>query len=167
MTVRIAVWMIPLLGWAATAVAQPLDPHRIYEEKCSACHQAHAGDFVSGALVDNGQEVVGRNSGQPARMLFDAGHGSLTPAETDALLAQFSLILGTGRVFKSKCRICHENAVDLARRGLILEGETLTGRYSGRDIETFLRGHGRLTPSEVDTMVDVLKRALETQETAR
>ena len=158
--------MIPLLSWAAFAVAQPLDPHRIYEEKCSVCHQAHAGDFVSGALVDNGQEVVVRKSGQPARVLFESGHGDLAPAETDALLAQFSLILGSGRVFKSKCRICHENAAELARRGLILEGETLTGRYTGRDIETFLRAHGRLTPSEVDTMVDVLKRALETQETA-
>jgi hypothetical protein len=41
--------------------------------------------------------------------------------------------------------ICHGRGVDFARQRLTIENGRVTGLYSGRDIETFLRNHGRLT----------------------
>ena len=33
-----------------SAAAQTIDPHRLYEQKCSGCHEPHAGDFAKAAL---------------------------------------------------------------------------------------------------------------------
>lgn len=150
-------------GWAA---AQAPDPHRIYEEKCGACHVAHAGDFVWEALTMTGNTLIGLSSGHPVRAFLQAGHGHLSEAETEALIEQFTLIRRSGQLFRSKCRLCHENAITLARHKLLLTDGALQGRYTDRDIRTFLQGHGRLDPVDIEVILEVLTRALETQEEA-
>jgi len=152
-----------LLG-AGAATAQVPDPHRLYHEKCAACHVPHAGDFAWDALILDGAVLVGRNSGRPLRGFLQAGHGGLTGEEAQALADLFTAIRESGRLFRTKCRICHESAVTLARRELILKDGRLTGRYTGRDIETFLNVHGRLDASEAATMLDILTRALTTRD---
>ena len=68
----------------------------------------------------------------------------------------------SGGLFEKKCRICHDRAVKLARTELTIKDGRLVGRYSKRDIATFLAGHGRLTADEVPLIVDMLKRQIAT-----
>lgn len=143
------------------ALAQsPDDPHLIYEKRCAGCHEVHAGDFVSEALVERDGDLFGRNSSRNVEAFLSAGHGRLTKEETTVLLAHFSAIAQSGRLFQRNCRMCHDRAVSLARMSLRIENGELYGRYTGRNIREFLAGHGGLTANEVDTMMSTLKRQL-------
>lgn len=147
---------------SAGALAQTIDPHQLYEQRCGGCHTPHAGDFVHESLIRSNGSIIGRKSGKELRAFLEAGHGKLSADEIEAMVAHLTSIQKSGRLFHKKCRICHERAVTLARRELILKDGNLIGRYSNRDMRQFLLGHGRLTADEVPTMVDVLKRQLKT-----
>ncbi len=163
MRYRIVPWLACLLCAAFAAQAQQADPHLVYERKCGTCHAAHAGDFVWEALTETGDGLAGRVSGRPVRDMLLRGHGGLTAPEIDSLLEQFARIRQSGQLFRRKCVICHDSAVQLARRELALDGDRLVGRYTGRDIAAFLIGHGRLDRSEVTDMIAILRRALDTR----
>ena len=153
-----------LASGTAAAFAQSIDPHRIYEQNCSCCHAPHAGDFVHETLVYSDNRIIGRVSGKDVRAFLEAGHGKLTPDEIASITAQLTVILKSGRIFRQKCLACHDRAVTFARLQLVIRDGELIGRYSKRNIEAFLSGHGRLEPDEVSRMVDVLKRQLETEQ---
>ena len=121
----------------------------------------HAGDFVSEKLIVTENGLVGKSSGRPVIDYLEAGHGKLSDKEIDVLIEQFEFIQGTGRLFKEKCIICHDNAVKFARLKLILRDDILTGRYTDRDVAEFLLNHGRLDASEAKKMVEVLTRQLQ------
>ena len=146
--------------WAFSVNAQQTDPHLIYEQNCAACHLPHAGDFVSEKLAATENGLIGKASGRPVIDYLKAGHGALSDDEIDVLIEQFEFIQGSGRLFKEKCIICHDNAAKFARLKLQLRDDILTGRYTDRDIADFLLQHGRLEPSEVQKMVEVLKRQI-------
>ena len=152
---------ISVVAWAVSSNAQQSDPHLIYEQKCAACHVQHAGDFVSEQLIATENGLVGKISGRPVIDYLKAGHGKLSDQEIDALTEQFEFIQGTGRLFKEKCIICHDNAAEFARLKLILRDDILIGRYTNRDVAEFLLQHGRLNASEAQKMVEVLTRQLE------
>ncbi len=146
------------------AGADVIDPHQLYEQRCGNCHEPHAGDFVHDNLVLSDGEVLGRKTGRELRAFLDAGHGNLIADEIASMVAHLTSIQQSGRLFRDKCIICHDRAVELARHHLIITDGELVGRYSKRNIERFLSGHGRLTDDEVPRMVDVLKRQLKTRE---
>jgi hypothetical protein len=160
--------MLAVLGVAIAiaprASSQTIDPHRVYEQKCAQCHEPHAGEFVRNKLIRSGEELFGSKSRRELRAFLEAGHGKLTQPEIDAIILHFMSIDQSGQLFENKCRICHDRAVTLARRNLVIENGRLAGRYTGADIEKFLSGHGRLEPDELSTMVAVLKRQLATKE---
>ena len=153
-----------LLGLAITGSpalqAQDLDPHALYEGSCARCHESHAGEFVPKGLVRRGERILGRESGKELRAFLAAGHGRLAPGEVDAMVAHLAFILEAGGLFRDKCLICHDRAVVLARRELILRDGRLIGRYTGRDIAVFLENHGRLDGDEVATILNMLERQL-------
>jgi cytochrome c5 len=136
--------------------AQEIDAHTVYERACAGCHSAHAGDFVFESLIASGEGLVGKKTGMPVAAMLSAGHGRLTAEEAEALAAQFIAIHEGGRLFQRKCYVCHQRAVVLSRLKLIEQDGRLVGRYTGRDIESFLAEHGRLTPDEVPLMLDRL-----------
>jgi hypothetical protein len=140
--------------------AQDLDAHALYERSCARCHAPHAGDFVPQSLVRRGDRIVGRENGKELRAFLAAGHGRLAPDEVDAMVAHLAFILKSGGLFRDKCLICHDRAVVLARRELILRDGRLVGRYSGRDIAGFLETHGRLDGAEVTAILRMLERQL-------
>lgn len=153
-----------LTGGLASAFAQTVDPHQLYEQRCSGCHAPHAGDFVRDNLVLSGDRLVGRKSSRELQTVLESGHGKLTPDEIESLATLMMNIQQSGRLFQKKCMICHDRAVNLARSELILKDGKLIGRYSNRDITEFLYTHGRLSPDEVTKMVDVLRRQLTTMQ---
>lgn len=147
--------------WAISSTAQQSNPHLIYEENCASCHLPHAGDFVSEKLIVSESGIIGKASGRPVIDYLKAGHGELSDKEINVLIQQFEFIQQTGRLFKEKCIICHDNAAEFARQKLILRDDILKGRYTDRDVAEFLLQHGRLDPSEAQKMVEVLIRQLQ------
>jgi cytochrome c551/c552 len=146
--------LLYLLSAAASARAQTaIDPHALFETRCARCHGDHAGDFVASGLRKTDSEIA---------ILLRRGHGGLRGGEAEILAAQLAAIRQAGGLYREKCRICHDPAVDLARRELALRDGRLTGRYSGHDIESFLRFHGRLSPDEQATILKMLTRQLAT-----
>jgi cytochrome c5 len=147
------------------ALAQQLDPHKIYEGSCAGCHAPHAGDFVFDTLRLTKDGLAGRSSGKSVDAYLKAGHGNLSAAEADILLDHLLSIQNSGRVFHDKCKICHVSPVELAQLELVLRDDRLVGRYSGRDILQFLEGHGRLAPAEIPIVAEVLQRQLSYKQT--
>ena len=157
-TVIITISCLLSLGGAR---GQETDPHRIYEYRCATCHEADAGDFVSGNLLEGAAgTLIGILSGREVEAFLTDGHGGLAASERASLMKLFGNIADSDRPFLSNCRICHDRAVDLAREKLVLQDGKLYGRYSGRDIEMFLQVHGRLNPGQVPVVIDMLKRQL-------
>ncbi len=154
--------LIALLGGSAVS-AQTNDPHRLYEEHCAGCHPPHAGEFVQKNLLQADDEVVGRRSGKELRSLLASGHGKLAPGDSHVLVAHLVFVLEGRALYREKCLICHDRGVVLARTKLILSDGMLVGRYTGREIETFLGNHGRLEGVEIPTIVQMLERQLITQ----
>lgn len=151
-------------GDIVAAFAQTNDPHKLYEQRCGRCHAEHAGDFVGSSLKYSKGEIFGRKSGQELNAFLESGHGNLTAVEIVSMIRHLTSIQNSGQLFRNKCRICHVRAVILARRELVMKDGVLIGRNTKRNIEQFLLGHGRLSTDEVSTMVDVLKRQLDTQD---
>lgn len=152
---------ISVAFWAVSLNAQQADPHLIYEENCAGCHAPDAGDFVTEKLIATDNGLVGKASGRPVIDYLKAGHGRLSDQEIDVLIEQFEFIQGTGRLFKEKCIVCHDNAAKFARLKLILRDDILTGRYTDRDVAELLLQHGRLDASEAQKMVEVLTHQLQ------
>jgi len=148
-----------LIGGAAP-YAQTIDPHELYEGRCAGCHAPHAGNFVPDSLERRDDRIVGRNSGKVLRPFLAGGHGRLEPLEVDVMVTHLASILEAGGLFREKCLMCHDRAVVLARRELVLRGDRLVGRYTGRDIAVFLENHGRLEDSEIAVILRMLKQQL-------
>ena len=147
-----------LLGVAAQTV---VDPHLVYELRCSGCHTQHARDFVHDHLINLDGEVIGRKSGREVGAFLEAGHGLLGSWQIEAIVAHFKVIQKSGSLFYKKCFSCHGRAVEFARKQLAIVDGKLIGRRSQRDIEAFLGKHGRLEPDEIAKMITTLKRQLE------
>lgn len=145
------------------ALAQPIDPHELYEQRCAGCHAPHAGEFVHDNLKRLSNKIVGRDTGRELRSFLADGHGKLVPLEIDVIVVHLESILETGALFRENCIICHDRAVVLARRQLVLRNGRLLGRFSGRDIGIFLENHGRLKGAQIATVVEMLKGQLADQ----
>lgn len=145
------------LSIATCVVAETIDPHGLYEDRCSGCHASHAGDFVHGSIDYSSGGGIGRKTSKRLHEFLTEGHGGLSARQIDALLDLFLGIHTRGRVFRDKCRGCHGRAEELARSRLIIRNGRLMGRYSGRDIEDFLSRHGRLEGAEVEMMTQTLE----------
>lgn len=140
------------------ARADNINPHDVYESNCARCHAPHAGAFVFETLENRNGVLTGTATQQPVEAYLASGHGGLSEEEIAVMTQLFRDISRSGRLFKRKCAICHNNANDLAHFDLVIRDGALFGRYSGRDIAAFLAGHGRLTPDEIPLMLDVLER---------
>lgn len=161
--------MIPVLTICAglmvgaSADAQNVDPHELFERHCAGCHAAHAGDFVTESLARRGAGVIGRNSGVSLEVYLLRGHGRLAAVQVPVMVAHLTAILDAGALFHDRCRICHDRAVLLVRRELIARDGRIAGRYTGRDIRAFLETHGRLQVGEAETIMNMLQRQLAAQ----
>lgn len=149
-----------LLGWLPVH-AQSVDPHALYESRCTRCHEPHASEFARAQLKTEGDIVIGTETGEELSALLDGHRGTnLTTVEIRALVDHFAAMMTTGWIYQKKCTLCHEPAVKLARIWLIMRDGRLMGRYTGRDIEVFLGNHGRLTAEEVQIVTKMLQRQL-------
>ncbi|PLX37691.1 MAG: hypothetical protein C0606_05260 [Hyphomicrobiales bacterium] len=147
----------------AQTLMQTIDPHALYEARCVRCHPPHAGEFVPSALErDEDGTIVGKHRGAAIDDLLVNGHGRLSKEEVPVMLDHLTRIFELGSLFRNRCLICHDRAVDLARERLALKDGRVIGRYSGRDIATFLQSHGRLSLEEIAPVIDMLTRQIAT-----
>ena len=66
-------------------------------------------------------------------------------------------------LYEQNCGGCHnEHAGDFVQQSIVREGDALVGRESGRPLRPFLaRGHGKLSPEEVEIMMEHLTSVFE------
>ncbi len=143
--------------------AQTIDPHAVYEGRCSHCHAEHSGDFSRKALIaqPNGQ-IIGRKTGVPVGEFLARHSGNPSQKEIAALIEMFALQLKSGGLYKDKCGICHTSAKRLARVRLEIRNDRLVDRVTGRDVTEFLYTHGRLDAEEVGVIDRMLRWQLQT-----
>jgi cytochrome c5 len=152
--------LVPLPG---AVPAQTLDPHAMFEDRCARCHGGHAGDLARESLILSPEgKPTGRRTGKPVEEFLVRHAGGFSPQEIAALTDMFAMQLRSAGVYKRKCRACHDNAKQLARRELVLRDGRLVGRYSARNISDFLGRHGRLSPAEIETVHTMLLWQLRT-----
>jgi hypothetical protein len=152
----IRAWPVVLLSTIAPlAMAEAIDPHALFENRCGRCHD-HAGDLARETLLIEKGELVIKKSGQRLLDFLPDHFGKLTADETSVLSETFRQQIRTGGLYQKKCRDCHGSARNLAERELILRNDQLIGRYTGADIKRFLTYHGRLSDVEQTVVHDML-----------
>ncbi len=158
----IALALGAMVCFENAAFAQSHDPHRLYEQRCTRCHEAHAGPFVANNLILRDGQAVGRQNGKEVNRFLQRGHGHLATDEVAVMADHLIAILKAGALYHNKCRFCHERAMKLARTKLLLNRQKITGRYTGHDIAEYLERHGRLEADEIAVILEMLKRQLST-----
>jgi|GEM_PF-529747 len=132
-----------------------VDPHRLFEERCTRCH-GHAGEFARAQLQLVGTSVAGTKVRSDLSTFLRRHQGGVTAPEAAALIDAFRRQIQGGGLFQERCGICHKRAYELARLHLILDEGKLMGRYSGRDMAEFLPIHGARTTEEAEQLFDML-----------
>ena len=138
-------------GRPLTAADEAFNVHDLFEERCGDCH-GHAGSFARERLVIVDGVLRSRGTDADIADFLPTHLGLLDADEAAAVHDLFLGIVEAGGLYELKCRMCHARARVLARARLIIEGDRLVGRYSGIDVATFLKSHGRLSPEEADLM---------------
>jgi hypothetical protein len=131
------------------------DFHEIFESRCLSCH-GHAGGFARTSLTEVDGVLTGTRSGRDVADFLHRHAGGLSPPEITLFVGVFIAQVNSGGFYKARCDICHEQAYDLARLRLIQREGKLVGRYSGRDMASFLPNHARMTAEEADRMLQAL-----------
>lgn len=157
------ILVIVLVLTAGVVRAGPVDPHRVYKQKCTGCHEDHARSFVEQHLLVKDDRVIGKRRSRDLEEFLIKGHGKLDTVEIRPLVAHLKSVVGADGLYERKCRMCHEPAVDFARIRLINQDGKLLGRYSGHDIDKFMINHGRVNQDEHVIIMDALNRQLATQ----
>ena len=156
--ITLALVLAAVIFAACASDAAATDPHELYERRCGDCHTPHAGQFVQESIGRADGKLVGQSSGRAVEAFLSAGHGKLSPAEIEVMMSHLTAILDAGALFKDNCVICHGRAVVFARGHLGMKDGLLVGRYSGREVEEFLTGHGRLEEPEIRIIVEALSK---------
>ncbi len=124
----------------------------------------NANDFLTTATSLKGPvEKVDLWPVFPVADMMHQDHCDPAEGQTGTMMEQCEPAPEAVRMFQERCIFCHGSVADLVNSRLILKDEKLFGRYSEREISVFLTTHGRLVPSQVPMMVDLLKWQLTQQ----
>ncbi len=132
-----------------------IDPHQLFEERCTRCH-GHAADFARGHLQLVGTTVAGTKVRGDFSAFLKRHQGGVSASQAAVLIDAFRRQLLGGGLFQERCSVCHQRAYELARLHLILVDGNLMGRYSGRDMAEFLPIHGVRTADEAEQLFEML-----------
>ena len=146
-----------VLVGSSLRAANHVDRPGLFQERCGACHEG-AGKLAEKSLFVVDGVLLGRESGGDIRDFLADHFGDLTGLELERVYRVLLRNAQDGGRFKERCAICHVEADALAREKLILVDGQLQGRYSGRDIGTFLTGHGTRSPEEAAFFERLLRR---------
>ena len=129
----------------------------LFQERCARCHD-EAGRFAAAHLRLEAGVLRARRNGKDLRAFLPGHPGRLDEAEREALVATLTAIVTSGGQFQQRCAICHGHAEAFAGAHLVIRDGRLLGRYSGRDVEAYLPGHGRLDAEGAAFFATVLSR---------
>ncbi len=149
-----------------TAAPAPaaVDPHALYEQRCSKCHTEHGADLARQKLqfVDGAIRI--KRTGKAIEAVLGKHHGvTLTTDETTALAGLFELGIKSKGVFQRHCAICHKSGVAFTRRSVEMKDDRLVARKAGTEIGAFLGQHSRATPAEIEVLIEMMKYQLRTK----
>lgn len=143
-----AIVVAGLAAWLwATPPVVALDLHHFWDQRCGGCH-GHAGEFARRYLRVDAGKLIGRHHTDNLRLFL--GQHEMSGAIADEIYAMLLAQASTPPVY--------QNAADLVRSSLVIEGGTVAGRESGRSLANFLPNHARLTSEELSVLVETLTR---------
>ncbi|MDP6705132.1 MAG: hypothetical protein QF893_02215 [Alphaproteobacteria bacterium] len=151
----IVVLLATAISGTRVSGAESVNYHDFFEGRCGSCH-GHSGDLAREQLVIVDGRLLGRESGNDIRSYLAGHYGRLSPDQVARVYAVLFRQGRAGGLFKTKCRICHGRARELAKTSLVVVAGQLRGRYSGRDVGAFLKRHGRLEDREVKVVYEAL-----------
>lgn len=148
------------LALLATALANPAEPsardlHRLWDDRCAACH-GHSGDFSRKFLRVSDGELQGWHHVHALRQ-FLANH-YVSDNEVDAV---YDMLLAQAKSpprFKNECSECHDSAANFVRHSMEFSTGVLVSRKTGRPVREFLGYHMKLSPDDVRFFADLLTR---------
>jgi cytochrome c5 len=150
---------------AAQSEAKLIDPHRVYEQRCRSCHHEHGADLARQKLTLKDGRLQVTRTRQDVAGLLRSHHGvRLSAEESTALLSLFRAGLTWNGVYQLRCGRCHERAVTFARSKLIVRDGQVRTHAGDRDVADMLKEHGQATSREIEVLITMFKRQLETEE---
>ena len=134
----------------------------LFQEECGKCHD-RAGTLVRDRLKLVDGVLTTRRTGRDLRAFLPTHFDRRSTDEVAAIYKELLRVAQGRGWFEVRCGMCHTSAEDLARRALILRDGKVVGRYTGRDIAAFLRGHGTGSAEEAEFFEGVLRHQLQAQ----
>ncbi|MDH3639545.1 MAG: hypothetical protein OES09_13955 [Gammaproteobacteria bacterium] len=147
--------IIAVLAACLCSVANAVDLHRLWEDRCAECH-GEAGDFARRFLNVTDDALVGRHADRDLRQFMQNHY--LKNNEIDAVLAMLYAQTTSGARFRKQCSGCHNKAAQLVRESVERRNGELFGRSSGRPLADYLPRHGGLQQDDVAFYLDLLNR---------
>jgi hypothetical protein len=143
-----------LLGLAlwGSGSALATDLHVLWDDRCGGCH-GHAAAFARDRAALPAPDSLSR--------FLRTHRGGLPDNVAEGVAQMLTAQAATPPRFMEQCRICHGRAADFARDHLLAVEGKVVGRYSGRDIEAFMKdGHARLDAEGAAFFAKELRRVL-------
>lgn len=153
------------VGPQTTATApSAIDPHALYEQRCSKCHTEHGADLARQKLQSVDGAVRVKRTGKAIEALLSKHQGvTLTTDETSALAGLFDLGIRSKGVFQRHCAICHKSGVAFTRKSVEMKDGRLIAKKAATEIGAFLGQHSRATPAEIEVLIEMMKYQLRTK----
>ena len=148
------------LALVVTVLANPVeasgrDLHRLWDDRCAACH-GHSAEFSRRFLGVSGGELQGRHHVHELRQ-FLANH-YVSDNDVDAVYDMLLAQANSPPRFKNECGKCHVTAANFVRNSMEFRAGTLVSRKTGRPVPEFLDHHMKLSPDDVQFFADLLTR---------
>ncbi|MGB5495017.1 MAG: hypothetical protein WBM97_11135 [Sedimenticolaceae bacterium] len=148
------------LALLVTVLANPAEPstrdlHRLWDDRCAACH-GHSGEFSRQFLRVSDGELQGPHHLHELRR-FLANH-YVSDNEVDAVYDMLLAQANSPPRFKNECSECHDSAANFVRHSMGFSTGVLVSQKTGRPVREFLGYHMKLSPDDVQFFADLLTR---------
>jgi hypothetical protein len=157
--IRFVLCLLPIIvaSGACRAADADRDLHHYWDTRCKDCH-GDAGAFARSTLRVQDGLLLGAHHERDLDLFLQ--HHYLTADLVAPVKRMLAAQVATPPLFARHCSACHATAAEFARKSLALRGDVPVGFRSGRPVGDYLQSHGGLTPDQIPTVVESLRRVL-------
>ena len=152
---KVSLVLVAMMLGLPVAGTAGRDLHRLWHDRCAACH-GHSGDFAREFLSVSNGDLQGRHHVDDLREFLKNHYPP--DNEVDAI---YNMLLAQANApprFKEECSRCHETAAGLVRDTLLFRDGVLVSRKTGHPVRRFLDHHRKLRSDHVEFYLTLLTR---------